>query len=1059
MKKTFLHSFVLAASFLLSGIVAHATTVAEALAIPMDQWSFDSKIVTIDGMRFYLDKTNGLAEFLNFENKNQAPQDFVMPDIVKYEDTDYVIVSIAYYYWIQQETVTQLRLPEGLRRLRENALYGDLYPNLRKVVLPEHLELIEQNAFSGWTNRTLQFTGTTVPTVNGPLCGGGNYRLKIYVPAASFKAYHNTDYIEDHCVVSDDLSVSTVKTGKVDNGELGYAVVADILPEIRTYSDVNKLIVEEGTIDATDFYQIRQMKNLIELDLSGLSIAEIPYEALSNCWQLEKVILPETVETIAGYAFNQTGIRELDLKKTKYFTGSRTFYNCDSLRSIVIPEGVEEMGGSEMFRYSENLNHISLPSTLRLMGERFAEECDLLDITVPGSLKVIPYAAFDTNRRLAEINIQEGVEMIRDYAFYNAQALTQLALPSSIRRIYSMAFSNCTSLSDLTLNEGLEELDYRCFSSCRALTEVTLPSSLIFALDQPFDDCTSLAKIKTFALIPPTVRSQVPTRVAGNIELDVPQWSFQEYMTTPGWLEYQDHLVIDPTILPQNIVINKDFEFVLTEEQNAPGYKPNIRLLYNTERIDDGFGHQKYERGNLTVSNRSKLNVNNFSMYVSPYAKFYSDLSRFYSNRGYDYDHEGNSYSPNALIAKGEMRAEDQTYHLMLCNDRWQFISFPFDVKMSDIVPDDELTQWIVRSYSGQDRADQQFDNTWHNLAATDILEAGKGYIMMCYNSGSQYSYNYWSYQGPVTFTLKPVEESLNKQKLFSSEDVETPLEEYVSEFEQNRSWNLVGNPYPAFYDTRYMMTDAPFLVWNSWDNTYAAFSPVDDSYVLEPGEAFFIQRPVNDGELLKFDNRGRQVYRNPNDLTVTEVKARRARQQADRSVFNLLLTAGDKSDRTRVVFNEEAQLKYETSRDAAKFMASDAGVAQLWTMGGSVQYAINERPAGDGNVELAVRCGNQGTFTISLGENSADLAVVLCDRTLGTKTLLNGTEGYTFKAGAGTITGRFFLSIGGDPNNIEIAEAEAGDDDSPAFNVAGRQAAENERGIIIRKGQKVLRK
>ena len=56
------------------------------------------KELKITSFKFYLDKTNGLAEFLNFENKNQAPQDFVMPDIVKYEDEYYKYFFYDYDY-------------------------------------------------------------------------------------------------------------------------------------------------------------------------------------------------------------------------------------------------------------------------------------------------------------------------------------------------------------------------------------------------------------------------------------------------------------------------------------------------------------------------------------------------------------------------------------------------------------------------------------------------------------------------------------------------------------------------------------------------------------------------------------------------------------------------------------------------------------------------------------------------------------------------------------------------------------------------------------------------
>ena len=57
-------------------------------------------------------------------------------------------------------------------------------------------------------------------------------------------------------------------------------------------------------------------------------------------------------------------------------------------------------------------------------------------------------------------------------------------------------------------------------------------------------------------------------------------------------------------------------------------------------------------------------------------------------------------------------------------------------------------------------------------------------------------------------------------------------------------------------------------MVWDSYYLKYVAFSPVDDDYILNPGEAFFIQRPTaGDGKLV-FREGGRQTYRNPNDLT-----------------------------------------------------------------------------------------------------------------------------------------------------------------------------------------------
>lgn len=1050
MKRKLTLSLIISGLLLAMSFTAHAQTIA-----PMDQWSFSTSRVEIDGHSYYLDQTNGLAEFLLYYNSTKAKSftgTFTVPSTVTYNEKNYTVVSMKDYSTYNLENVTKLELPSTLVNLGNYVL--GYFPNVDVIEIPASVQHLG-NYVVNRDEATIKFLGTTPPAVDGKLSSYSH--VKVIVPAQAFQDYKVADYIEDCCVISDDISKQTFHTDKVDNGELGYVVVANQLPEIVTYSDVNKLIVDEGTIDATDWYQLRQMKNLIYLDISGLSITEIPYEALSQCWQIETVILPQTLEAIHGYAFYRTGIRDLILPASlRVIDGGYNFQDCEFLTSIDIPEGVKSLP-YRCFYSCGRLHSVGLPSTLATMDSNCFEYCDLYQLEIPGSLKEISYCGFGSNYNLASVTFGEGVEAVRDYGFGDSHSLTTLTFPSSMRRIYSAAFQNNYALTSVKFNEGLEEIDGSAFAYDKLLTEITLPSSLIYCLDRPFYGCSGITKIYTYALIPPTVRNAIPTYEVRDIELYVPQWSFQEYMTKPGWLEYQDHTIIDPNILPENIVINKEFEFVLKPEQMKEGYNPNIRMLANTEQIDDGFGHQKYERGNLTISSRSKLNVNNFEMIVAPFAKFYSDQSRFYNNNGLTYDDSRSQYSPNSLFVRGEMRAQNQVYHLQLCNDRWQFVSFPFDVKVGDITPDDALTQWVIRKYDGEKRAAQDFENTWVNLTSDDILEAGKGYIIKCYNSDSKYYYNYWSYNSPVTFTLTPIANSLTKQQLFDSNDREVELGDYVSEFEQNRSWNLIGNPYPSYFDTRYINTESPFLVWNSWDNSYAAFSPVDDNYILEPGEAFFIQRPVNQSGNLKFLKEGRQTYRNPNDLTVTARPMMAT--AANRTVINLLLSNGDKSDRTRVVFNDNAQMKYEISRDAAKFMAESLETPQIWSVGGSVKYAINERPVDNGIVELAVRCGQQGAYTISLGDNSGATSVFLEDRVLGTNTEISAAEAYTFNVTeAGTITGRFYLAPAGTVTGISTIEKQTADSEN-YFNLNGQRVNASQRGLLIKNGKKVLNK
>ena len=79
------------------------------------------------------------------------------------------------------------------------------------------------------------------------------------------------------------------------------------------------------------------------------------------------------------------------------------------------------------------------------------------------------------------------------------------------------------------------------------------------------------------------------------------------------------------------------------------------------------------------------------SIVVSPFAKYYSDHN---VANGYEYDNYRTNINSTSLIVNGEMRAENVRMDLNNYNSRWQFVTFPFDVKVSDIVPQKEITSY-----------------------------------------------------------------------------------------------------------------------------------------------------------------------------------------------------------------------------------------------------------------------------------------------------------------------------------------------------------------------------
>lgn len=444
-----------------------------------------------------------------------------------------------------------------------------------------------------------------------------------------------------------------------------------------------------------------------------------------------------------------------------------------------------------------------------------------------------------------------------------------------------------------------------------------------------------------------------------------------------------------PTEAQKNIVVSNQMALNVDAQEYPEGFKPNIILKASTTAPTST--SQASTLGALTVETKATFSVGKLTM------NYYPAQQNYY--RYYDYGSTYYAAQSNSVITKGSMRADSIEIRMKVTDGKWNFICLPYDVRVSDITCDEDA-DWVIRAYDGEQRAASNFDNTWVNVADDAILEAGKGYILHCNNNPSWF-YNACTFHFPSLNTV-------NKNNLFSTQDLATALAEYPSEFLHNQSWNFIGNPYAAFIEIGKTNLNAPIVVWKG--DGYVVYTPEDDAYVLSPGEAFFVQRPIQQ-ESVSFAAEGRRSWydvRNGN----YNVKAQIRESKSDRSVFNLILSDGEQSDRARVVINPASVASYELSRDASKFFSLDAKVPQLFTIADGINYAINERPLADGIVQLAARFGQTGTYTLTL-QTTVREKITLIDTFEGTSVELGAEDSYSFSAEAGTVSNRFLLVFG----------------------------------------------
>lgn len=1043
----------------------------------IDEWAINTdQLYTIDNMGYYLDQEHKVAACTGLQTENADVTDLVIPSTVRYNGVTYAVVAL-YDNRYNQNNVRTLTLPRTLRHINDWGLSD--YRAITDLEIPANVERMGENIVYNCPQLQRIKVNAEVPPTLGSLDNNSYYDdydgrtyhyIRIVIPRESFHAYRLVNaWNTDRTVLIGGDEGITINTGKLAAGDLGHVVVE----EAGYLQEVNKLIIE-GELNADDWSKIKQMTNLTELDLSKALIDEIPNEAFNGRWAIDKVVLPPTLKKIGGYAFQRTSLtsvnipdnvetiedyafgrakhmQEVHLPDSLTSLGRYAFEYCRSLRTVKIPAKLKVIR-PETFDGCNSLQSVELHDSITTFADYSFRNCDLREITLPKSTRWVGQSAFAGNTNLSKVTFNEGLIYIGESAFQNT-AIDTLNCPSTLTNIGNSAFAGCRNLRQINLNEGLTIIETYALANNKA-TEIVLPSSLEYCAGGAFDDCDSLVTIEARSVMPPNTDGGCPLTSADLTKavLYVPVWSYAEYQLATGWNQFITFRTSD--FMPQYVKVNKDFYFTLRDELD-PDYRPDIELAITGNYITDSQGNRDYQHGNLTISGRSKLAVNNFSMVLSPFAKYYYELN----NLSY-----AKYLRPTSLIVKGEMRAENVTINLWNATNRWQFVSFPFDVKVSDIVPVDSTTSWVIRGHSGAERAAGNTAAVWQNLSADDVLQAGKGYIMQCYKPNGENG----NYYDAAQFTVRPLTTTVNRQQIFNADNRTVALEEHLAEFEHNRSWNLIGNPYPSYFDTRFLDFEAPFMVWNSYRGNYEAYSPVDDSYILAPAEAFFVQRPV-DQENITFLKDGRQTDRYARTLVEEEPASAPQRIRAaydsnshttaQRTVFNITLAKdGQLADRTRVVINEAATMQYDLSRDAAKFTGTEPTVSQIFTINGATRYAINERPLNNGQALLGLHFGTDGTYTIGLS-NQPDGQVTLEDRLTGTKLQLNGTAGYSFTAKAGDSTDRFVLHFDAVATGINAATTNEADRNDDTYTLDGRKVNNpTAPGLYIKGGKKVIK-
>ena len=344
--------------------------------------------------------------------------------------------------------------------------------------------------------------------------------------------------------------------------------------------------------------------------------------AFNGCVNLSgSLIIPEGVVEIQSGAFNGctslTGT--LSLPSTLKILGSKdcygtshdgVFYGCNFVCELIIPDGVEVIGGGTFGGCKNFYGEIRLPDGLQWLGPGAFEGSENFtgDIIIPQGVTSIPYNCFNGTWVGGALVLHDGVTTIGDGAFANTGLKGELRLPKDLEVISHNVFYNCDFSGELVLPENLYTIGDKAFAynwrlmgvleipenvisigagafaQCRSLEGVIFPEGLEsiryntdwFEDGGAFQNCFGIGRIVCKGTIPAYVQDGVFHGVPkDNFTLEVPESAIAQYQAATGWKEFKRisayrNLVVRPmmanainTSVTRDLVLNADDEWVV----------------------------------------------------------------------------------------------------------------------------------------------------------------------------------------------------------------------------------------------------------------------------------------------------------------------------------------------------------------------------------------------------------------------------------------------------------------------------------------------------------------
>lgn len=267
--------------------------------------------------------------------------------------------------------------------------------------------------------------------------------------------------------------------------------------------------------------------------------------AFRGCSRLTAASIPGTVEELSDGVFEQCGnLARVELHEGLKRIGKRTFGNIHAtpdgarpaMSTIKIPESVTEI--DEYAFQGSGLTEVEVPARMKKLGRKaFYMNYGLKKAVLKGAPDdgELPEETFYYCGEMTELQLPEGITRLGRASLSGAHP-TELNMPSTLKVIGEYALNEVWARK-VSLHEGLTTIEEGGMSQMPYLQVLDLPSTLReVGVKAFYSTYYSLKEIRCHAAVPPALPANAfSDELKRSIPLYVPSGSKQAYTEAPVW--------------------------------------------------------------------------------------------------------------------------------------------------------------------------------------------------------------------------------------------------------------------------------------------------------------------------------------------------------------------------------------------------------------------------------------------------------------------------------------------------------------------------------------------